>query len=55
MPTPGQLSIALAFPKIASLTTAPHIVAPGPVDAVTGEGGVMDGGVLSTTATIAEH
>jgi len=52
--TPGQLSLAEAVPRIASLTTVPQDVAPGPVLAETLDGAVIDGGIagLSDTVTV---
>src|SRR5215831_11015919 len=44
-----QLSLAVAVP---GSTTVSQVVAPGPVYAVTFAGGVMVGGVLSTTVNV---
>ena len=51
--TAPQLSLAEAVPRVASLTTTPHPVAPGPVPAFTSGGAVIVGGVVSTTVTAA--
>ena len=52
--TPGQLSLAVALPSVASLTNVPQEDAPGPVNAVTLLGAVIVGGIagLSSTVTV---
>jgi hypothetical protein len=40
------------MPSAASLTNAPQLVAPAPVETFTGEGAVIKGGVVSTTFTV---
>jgi hypothetical protein len=54
MVTPGQLSLAEALPRVASLTTVPHEVAPAPVLTVTSPGAVIVGFIagLSVTTTL---
>src|SRR5689334_13826245 len=49
MVTDPQLSLPVAVP---GSTTVSHVVAPAPVYAVTGPGGVMLGGVVSTTVNV---
>src|SRR5262245_935829 len=50
MVTGPQLSVAVAIPSVALLTTVSQVVAPGPVYAVTVEGtNVNVGGVVSLT------
>jgi len=49
---PAQESLAVAVPKVASLTVVPQDVAPGPVLTVTLLGGVTTGAVVSTTFTV---
>ena len=48
---PAQLSVAIAAPSAASLTTRPH-AAPGPVATVTLAGAVSTGGLVSRTVTV---
>jgi hypothetical protein len=50
--TPEQLSLARAVPRVASFRNLPQIVAPGPVEAITAGGAVIEGGVLSVTVTV---
>ncbi len=50
-----QLSLAVALPNAASLTTVPHPVALGPVETLTAGGAVIVGGLLSVTVTVAEQ
>ena len=47
-----QLSLAVAVPSVASLTTVSQEVAPAPVLTVTSAGAVTVGGVVSTTGTV---
>jgi hypothetical protein len=49
--TPGQLSLAVAVPSVASDTNAPQEVAPRPVETLRAGGAASEGGVLSTTVT----
>jgi hypothetical protein len=53
--TPGQLSLADAVPRVASLTTVSHVVAPGPVLAVTFGGAVIVGFSVSLTVIVCVH
>ena len=53
--TPGQLSWAEAVPRVASLTSASHVVLPGPVEAVTFGGAVIVGFSVSLTVTVCVH
>ena len=50
--TPGQLSLAMAVPSVASATTVPQLVAPGPVLALTSAGAVMVGGIAGLSVTV---
>jgi hypothetical protein len=50
--TPEQLSLAVAIPSAASLTTIPHDAAPDPVYAVTAAGAAIVGGMVSVTITV---
>src|ERR1051326_9106910 len=45
---PEQVSLAVAVPSCASVTTTPQEVAPGPVETVTFGGAVIIGSVVST-------
>ena len=44
-----ELSLALAIPSCASVTTVPHVVAFGPVVTVTFAGALTDGAIVSLT------
>src|SRR6185369_11913517 len=50
--TPAQLSLAVAVPSVALLTTVPHEVAPGPVETVTSFGAVIVGGMFGFSLTV---
>jgi len=49
--TGPQLSLPVAVPSVASLTTVSQDVAPGPVYAVTAAGAVIVGGTAGLSAT----
>jgi hypothetical protein len=49
MLTPPALSVAVAVPSCASVTTAPHVVAPAPVLTVTFAGAFRTGRTVSLT------
>ena len=50
--TPGQLSLDVAEPSAASDTKVPQLVAPGPVDTLTGPGAVIVGGIAGLSVTV---
>ena len=50
--TPGQLSLAVAEPSVASPTYVPQEVAPGPVLTVTSAGAVTVGGTAGLSVTV---
>lgn len=52
--TPGQLSLAVAVPSVASklATATPHDVAPAPVKSVTSAGAVIVGGTAGDSVTV---
>lgn len=52
--TPGQLSLAVAVPSVASrlATVTPHDVAPAPVNSVTSAGAVIVGGTAGSSVTV---
>src|SRR4030095_233155 len=52
MVTPGQLSLALAFPRAVSSMTFPHVVALAAVDMLRFAGALIVGSSLSATVTL---